>query len=102
MIISLEVIVLRKLIDDSVFKKFSISVLFRVGDLNFVLEFYSNFRLYYLLIWGVEFKKYISDIIKFCVVKGWKSRGFGRVGSYGRVIMYIDMDLFFVFVILRD
>lgn len=82
------------------FKK-SIS-LFRVGDVNFVLEFYNNFRLYYLSIWGVEFKKYISDFIKFGVVKGWKCRGSGRVGLYGCVIMYIDMDLFFVFVILRD
>lgn len=49
----------------------------RVNDVNFVLEFYINFRLYYLLIWGVEFKKYISDIIKFLVVKSWRKRGVG-------------------------
>lgn len=97
-----EVTASRKSTDDSVFKKPSTSALPRAGDPNFVSEFYSNSRLHYLSTWGAEFKKYTSDIIKSCAAKGWKSRGLGRVGPHGRVIMHIDMDSFFVSVTLRD
>ena len=88
--------------ENRVFKKPFPSGLPRAGDANFVSEFYNNSRLHYLSTWGAEFKKYTSDIIKTSAAKGWKSRGTGRVGSYGRVIMHIDMDSFFVSVTLRD
>lgn len=88
--------------ENRVFKKPLPSGLPRAGDANFVSEFYNNSRLHYLSTWGAEFKKYTSDIIKSSAAKGWKSRGTGRVGSYGRVIMHIDMDSFFVSVTLRD
>ena len=88
--------------EDTVFKKPSTSSLPRAGDANFVSEFYSNSRLHYLSTWGAEFKKYTSDIIKSSASKGWKSRGTGRAGPHGRVIMHIDMDSFFVSVTLRD
>jgi len=88
--------------ETSVFKKPSSSSLPRAGDANFVSEFYNNSRLHYLSTWGAEFKKYTSDIIKSSAAKGWKSRGTGRLGPHGRVIMHIDMDSFFVSVTLRD
>ena len=99
---SSEVTASRKSTDDSLFKKPSTSTLPRAGDPNFVSEFYSNSRLHYLSTWGAEFKKYTCDIIKSCAAKGWKSRGLGRVGPHGRVLMHIDMDSFFVSVTLRD
>ena len=88
--------------ETSVFKKPGTSSLPRAGDANFVSEFYNNSRLHYLSTWGAEFKKYTSDIIKSSAAKGWKSRGTGRLGPHGRVIMHIDMDSFFVSVTLRD
>ena len=88
--------------DNAVFKKPGTRSLPRAGDANFVSEFYNNSRLHYLSTWGAEFKKYTSDIIKSSAAKGWKSRGTGRVGPHGRVIMHIDMDSFFVSVTLRD
>ena len=88
--------------ESSVFKRPGTSSLPKAGDANFVSEFYNNSRLHYLSTWGAEFKKYTSDIIKSSAAKGWKSRGTGRVGPHGRVIMHIDMDSFFVSVTLRD
>lgn len=86
-----------------VFKKpGALSSMPTANDANFVSEFYNNSRLHYLSTWGAEFKKYTSDIIKCSTAKGFKSRGLGRVGPHGRVIMHIDMDSFFVSVTLRD
>lgn len=88
--------------ESSIFKRPGTSSLPRAGDANFVSEFYNNSRLHYLSTWGAEFKKYTSDIIKSSAAKGWKSRGTGRVGPHGQLIMHIDMDSFFVSVTLRD
>lgn len=86
-----------------VFKKpGTLSSMPTANDTNFVSEFYNNSRLHYLSTWGAEFKKYTSDIIKSSTAKSFRSRGLGRVGPHGRIIMHIDMDSFFVSVTLRD
>ncbi|XP_032223436.2 DNA repair protein REV1 isoform X2 [Nematostella vectensis] len=74
----------------------------RAGDPNFVSDFYHNSRLHYLSTWGAEFKQFTANLIKDRVSKGIGPNKRSGPGVYGRVIMHIDMDCFFVSVYVRD
>lgn len=74
----------------------------KAGEPNFINEFYSNSRLHHLSTWGAEFKQFTSDLIKNRIQKGVVPRRHPGLAPYGRVIMHVDMDCFFVSVGLRN
>lgn len=83
----------------------------KAGDPNFVSEFYSHSRLHHISTWGSEFKKYVTDLRttsngEFLGVKKLQelkeTHQVALCDDYGRVIMHIDMDCFFVSVGLLD
>lgn len=95
----------------------------RVGDLYYLSEFYNNLRFYYLFIWKFEWREYVSkkskELISFLgrqvlikIVDEYVVDLEFRDMDYGgfmivalvkleRVVMYVDMDCFFVLVGLR-
>ncbi|XP_031567842.1 DNA repair protein REV1-like [Actinia tenebrosa] len=74
----------------------------KAGEPNFMTEFYSNSRLHHLSTWSAEFKQFTSDLIKARIRKGIVPHQNPGPASYGRVIMHVDMDCFFVSVGLRN